>query len=99
MKRSCWIIFVAVALVLRVEQVYINGNHITGMPQVDVTVVYAGDDVPGQYDIAHLSVQVSSNTTLVNMASGLAAVVRSEATSRGYSVGANKVFEPAFTAN
>lgn len=86
----------AKAFVLIIEQAYKNPALTLTF---DITVCYAGADVPVTTDIQHLSVTIDMNATLASIVTSVAARVRADATARGYTVSAGNVFLPSLTSS
>lgn len=57
---------------------------------------FYGADVPGTLDYADISIDTNAGTVLSTVPSLIAAAVRALATSRGYTVPANKVLMPTY---
>lgn len=94
MKRfNFWLSLIAIGIIFRFEQCYINGNRITGQNQCDLTVIYEGDDVPGTYQVTHMSVILSSTAVISQYNPGLATLIRADATARGFTIPAGNVFQ------
>lgn len=84
----------AKALVMRIEQGYIDKN----VPYLSVGVLYYGVDVPNNMQIKSLNVDVSGVVNLADLGTVVAAAIRNLATLNGYTVASNLVFLPSYAA-
>lgn len=84
----------AKAIVLGIEQAYVE----SGVPKLQVGIIYAGADVPGSFQRKSIIVDASTVVNLADLGVLIAAMARSTATASGYTVAASNVFLPGYAA-
>lgn len=84
----------AKAIVTGIQQGYVE----TGTPKLHVNVLYAGVDVSGTFQMKGVIVDISGVVNLADLATAVAAAVRTQATLNGWTVAANQVFLPSYAA-
>ena len=85
--------FLAIAIVLQ----YGDGNSVPPNYLLRVELMYVGSDVPGTIWRITTNLSIVNTITAATLQAALATAIRTDATSRGLTVGANNVWMPAWT--
>lgn len=86
----------AKAVVINIPDGYVDGSNNFSL---SVTVIYAGADVPGTFQKVSLGIDISAVTTIGGLATTIATAVRNwAANSSSFTVPANQVFLPSYSA-
>lgn len=86
----------AKAMFMKIEDAYTPAAG-SGSFYITVIVLYAGADVPGKFLKGAVFVDISSVVSIADLGGAIAAAVRSDAITNGFTVPNNQLFLPSFT--